>query len=291
MLGARLKIFSHFRFAELSRLVAGKLMPYWRNDRFRKLQEREIKLALVYAYDPSPFFGKETITLIHPFSDNRKIKLELRLEGSDIFVFHQVFVQQSYRDVITMYRHHFDSTPNHIVDAGANIGTTSVYFSMHFPGSRILAIEPDERNVSAARKNLLLNGCDSVDMRRAALWGAPGQLTVVNDFRDGSDWSLRVEEDSLGDVDSLTPSAVVDYFDEVVDIFKIDIEGGEARLFENRDSLSWLRSVKMIAIEVHHERIDPSIVIESLRYFGFQIQVSGELTIGINSTFLNHSSK
>jgi FkbM family methyltransferase len=287
MPGARLKIFSHFKFSELSRLGAGKLLSVFRDDRFDKLQDREIKLALIYAHDPSPVFEEETVIMNYPFSADKKIKLELRIGGSDVFVFQQVLVQQSYRDVISLYQHHFGAMPIRIVDAGANIGTASIYFSLHCPGSEILAIEPDDRNVRAAQKNLSLNEIKSVNLRRAALWAVPRQLSVMNDFRDGSDWSLRVEENSLGNVDSITPTEVVDFFNGSVDLFKIDIEGGEARLFEDRDCLGWLHSVKAIAIEIHHERIDPSLIIESLLSFGFQVHVSGELTIGINSSFLN----
>lgn len=286
MFSARLKIFTHFKVSELFRLVAGKLVSSLRDNRFGFLQEKEIKLALVFAYDKHPVLADGRVRFRY-LLQQKTLTLDLRMQGSDVFVFQQILVHQAYRDVVNAYADHFGTTPQSIVDAGANVGLSSIFFALHYPQAKILAIEPDEDNARVARINLSLNSINSVELRAAALWPVPGKLAITNDFRDGSNWSLRVEESQQGSVEALTPSDVVNYFDGPIDIFKMDIEGGEARLFENNASAAWLDRIKIIAIEIHPEAIDPSLIIKTLRDLKFEVQVSGELTIGINSSLLH----
>jgi len=41
-----------------------------------------------------------------------------------------------------------------IIDAGANVGYSSVYFLSNFPNCRVIAIEPDGDNFASLQKNL-----------------------------------------------------------------------------------------------------------------------------------------
>jgi hypothetical protein len=44
------------------------------------------------------------------------------------------------------YDHILCSNPKTIVDAGANIGTSSIFFAKKYPNARVIAIEPEESN-------------------------------------------------------------------------------------------------------------------------------------------------
>ncbi len=283
----RIQIWSHFRLADVVLLVAGKIFPSFRSSEFKKLQEKENSLTIAFNSSSSAVLKNDIVQLTFPFSD-RDLKLELRTSGSDILVFQQIFLHQSYNDALRVYEEFFKHKPLRIVDAGANIGLASLYFATLCPQSKILAIEPDEENATSARRNFSQNNVSSITLRRAALWPNSSHLTVLNDFRDGANWSLRVEESSEGGISAITPPQAVDYFDGVVDLFKIDIEGAEAQIFKEHGDLSWLKAVKVVAIEIHEENIEPKVIIEIFRHFGFHVREAGELTIGINSSFLEN---
>jgi hypothetical protein len=51
-----------------------------------------------------------------------------------------------------------------------------------------------------------------------------------------------------------------------IDIAKIDIEGSEFALFE---SPAWLRNVKYISMELHHEYGNINIILSALKNYGF----------------------
>src|SRR5262249_31361716 len=59
----------------------------------------------------------------------------LRLGTSDVAAFEHVFVHQEYDISIV-------GAPSIIVDAGANVGMSAVYFSLRYPCAQVLAVEP-----------------------------------------------------------------------------------------------------------------------------------------------------
>ena len=72
----------------------------------------------------------------------------LRIPSFDVVTFEHVFLRQEYR---------FDAktSPRTIVDAGANIGLSSIYFSNRFPGAKIIAIEPEDGNFEMLKRNTM----------------------------------------------------------------------------------------------------------------------------------------
>jgi hypothetical protein len=70
----------------------------------------------------------------------------VRLRTSDIPTYREVFLQQAYR--LALQR-----PPSVIVDAGANIGLTSVYFALRYPAARIVAVEPEASNFALLTTN------------------------------------------------------------------------------------------------------------------------------------------
>jgi hypothetical protein len=59
-----------------------------------------------------------------------------------------------YRDIFQRHEYLLAPTePKTIVDAGANIGLTSVYFANRWPKARIIAIEPEPSNYALLLKN------------------------------------------------------------------------------------------------------------------------------------------
>ena len=134
-----------------------------------------------------------------------------------------------------------------VIDAGANIGASSVYFALQYPAGRVVAIEPEKGNAELLRRNA--EGLDIV-VREAALGAEPGEAFLSDPGH--SDWGFRVGDSGA------VPVAVVSVPELLSEadsqqlfplICKIDIEGGEAALFAK--NTEWLDRFAMITIELH----------------------------------------
>jgi FkbM family methyltransferase len=141
-----------------------------------------------------------------------------------------------------------------IIDAGANIGASAVYFSIILPNSFVFSIEPDERNFHLLEKNT--THISSKINFHGAISNIDGEL-ILND-PGLSDWGFRTKkienshptgtqvikaicpETILGDPRLLKTTPL---------ILKIDIEGGEAELFEGETK--WLDQFPLVIIELH----------------------------------------
>ncbi|MCC5612605.1 FkbM family methyltransferase [Nostoc sp. CHAB 5834] len=230
--------------------------------------------------------NKKTINITFNERYNSPVTLRSGDHDSDIAVFKQILCWEEYRAVVKIYRSYFKEDVNSIVDAGGNIGLTSLYFSAHFPHASIVSIEPDPENFELLNANL--RGYN-VNCLLGAVWSRNCQLTLVNDFRDHSSWSRRVVESEELTSNSVTAYSLAHikqlYQFEYIDILKIDVEGAEKELFMAED-LSFLKITKCVAIEIHDEFKCRDAIYKRLDEYGFLRSNSGELTIGINQNFI-----
>jgi len=95
------------------------------------------------------------------FSKELQQFISLRLGTSDLGVIVKVLGSHE-------YGFPFDGTPKLIIDAGANIGISALYFAQRFPDAKIYAIEPEEGNFELLKKNC--NGRPNIILKKAALW-------------------------------------------------------------------------------------------------------------------------
>jgi FkbM family methyltransferase len=212
-----------------------------------------------------------------------------KLPSSDLFVFRQIFEDVEYKAVVDTFTDYFgaDKAIN-IIDAGANIGLTSLYLSRFFPKAKFICIEPDPDNFEILECNLRENHVKA-EILCAGLWSRNSRLELVRDFRDKRDWSVRVQEtDSARGLEAFSVNHLMAQYQlDSIDILKIDIEGSEKEIFtsENAD-VSFLARTKCIAIEIHDEFDCREEIYTILNQFGFTHFESGELTIGINQNLL-----
>jgi len=129
-----------------------------------------------------------------------------------------------------------------IVDAGANVGAASIWFSEQFPKARILAVEPDPANARICRLNTKGRNVEVVE---AAIGAKPGSVSLVS-----SKESWGVQTVRGGDVPVVTVSQLLDRVEggELL-ITKIDIEGFESDLFA--EETGWIGQVAAIFVEPH----------------------------------------
>lgn len=167
-----------------------------------------------------------------------------------------VFLSNFKQDVTTLfqifftkeYKIEFEKAPECIIDCGANIGLSAVYFASEFPGATILAIEPDEDNFRILEKNVA--PYSNIIALKKAIWHRKAFVETID--TGGGGWAIQTKETESGTgIEGVTVQELMDaYHFPRIDILKIDIEGAEEQLFsENYDS--WLGKTACIAIELH----------------------------------------
>jgi FkbM family methyltransferase len=209
-------------------------------------------------------------------------RIPLRQSDSDLFVFHQVFVRAEYAPLLSLLQSRGETgSIQTIIDAGANVGCTSIYLGMHCPQARIIAIEPDPATFTALERTLAANTTWlNAHPMRAALWHSETTLRLDHNFRDGKSWSTRVMPGQATQSDG-TPATTLgrlrqDLNGAPIDILKIDIEGAEHALMAEPGFVEQLAAVRYLAMEVHEDLGPIEPILDRLVAAGFQYVIAAE---------------
>ncbi len=210
---------------------------------------------------------------------------------SDLSVFQQIFLYEEYAVVLKLLTLNKGfSQKKYIIDAGANVGYTTIYFSSIFTNSSIYAIEPSSENCKFFEENIkTLENKSTIKLYQNALTQKAGALFEIDrTFRDGKDWSIATIENENGNIQGISINEIIlENQLTHISLLKIDIEGAERFIFDVKNDLSFLKITEIIAIEIHDEfKIRDSINALLIEY-NFLIFESGELTIGINMNYNN----
>jgi FkbM family methyltransferase len=172
-------------------------------------------------------------------------QIHVRKKTSDLNVFRQIFALEQYKN-----RSLEGMKIESIVDLGANIGLSALYYKMTFPGAKVLAVEPEIGNYNMMLKNL--QGLDNVHCLNNAIWNSSKSLGVYD--RGLGEYGFIVSEENpkeIGSIKSLTIDEIMENYNlSKIDLLKIDIEGSEKELFALNFE-SWLPKVGCIVIELH----------------------------------------
>lgn len=136
-----------------------------------------------------------------------------------------------------------------IIDAGANIGVSALFFALAYPGSVVYAIEPEKSNYDLLVENT--KGLNIV-CAQAALSDRSGRARVLDNGLGNWGFQTQASSDIEGTVPSITMDEIFER--ELGDgrwlfLAKIDIEGAESALFEGHPS--WTRKVPILIVELH----------------------------------------
>ena len=140
--------------------------------------------------------------------------------------------------------------PRTILDLGANIGASVIWFARRFPDAEIHAVEPDRRSLEKLRRNVA--HLPRVTVHHAAVAGEDGERTFFESQRGWAS-SLIAEvarEARPATVEALTLPALVRerMGRERVDLLKIDIEGAE---WEMLPTLRLAERAEVVTGELH----------------------------------------
>jgi len=152
-----------------------------------------------------------------------------------------------YEEILNYYLSSSQAKIPLIIDCGSNIGASTYYFNKTYELAKIISIEADENNFQLLSKNI-----DDVNVVKNlnAVSSATEKCSINNITKDPRAFSFISDKD--GKVNSITINDILKFYpnDKFNPfIIKIDIEGGEKKLFEQ--NVEWIEKFKIIIIEPH----------------------------------------
>jgi len=165
-----------------------------------------------------------------------------------------------------------------IIDAGAHIGMSVLYFKQMWPDARIIAIEPNPVILPILNQNIEDNRLTDITVEPYALGTMEGEETFYIDTSE-DEWNSTASfhpkswtNTREGAPITVRTRPLTDYLYQQVDILKMDIEGvEEAVLLSAGQSI---RQVKHLFLEFHGRRdnsLEPILKFLEDNHFSFQI--------------------
>lgn len=159
---------------------------------------------------------------------------------------------------IFTHDHYYFETDNPqplIIDAGAHIGLSTLYFKKLYPGAQITAIEPLKDNFRLLEKNVWDNNLENVETVNVALSDRIGSETFYRDASNDNWYSTasftpRAWNNQQVSQEMKVPTQVLsDFITQPIDLLKLDIEGAEVKVLEA--AVAHLHLIKEMIIEYH----------------------------------------
>ncbi len=160
----------------------------------------------------------------------------------------EVFTQDS-------YYFETDNPQPVIIDAGAHIGLATLYFKKLYPGSKIIAIEPNPETFKLLEKNVWENQLEDVKLHQTALSTQSGsapfhvdssseQWLSTSGFTKGA-WNRIQSSQEI----TVYTQTLKSFLDQPIDFLKMDIEGAEQEVLMAAGEA--IRQIKHMIIEFH----------------------------------------
>ena len=171
-----------------------------------------------------------------------------RVHGWDILIPDSASFLSAYKEIFVsrIYQFNFPSSPPRILDLGANIGLSVLYFKRLFPEAKITAFEADPIIFEYLEKNVYGNGFKDVELINKAIWHEKTILKFHAEGADGGHISDAIDEKGI-EIETVN----IDEFLEgkQFDFIKMDIEGAEDTVFPA--CKGHLSDVKYVFVEYH----------------------------------------
>lgn len=201
----------------------------------------------------SIFITLLTLYFKSKFTSNKTGLVSHRLAGFKVFAGDFPTLIALYREIFLeeIYRFSEASDAPLIVDCGANIGMSVLYFKTLYPESKIFAFEPNPSAYALLEKNVAVNQLEGVSLFHCAITDVDGLMDFYVPVRKASlnasskpkNEGMRIEVEGKrlsGLLSAKTP-----------DFIKIDVEGDELKIIKDLYESSLLKFVAELVIEFH----------------------------------------
>lgn len=164
-------------------------------------------------------------------------------------IYDNLFGDQEYRFAAT-------ADQPFILDCGAHIGVSVLYFKSLYPRARIVAFEPNPGVFALLRENVRKNLLRDVTLVNAAVADAAGWIDFYAERRSRREWTWggagvanRWLEATASQTIQVPTVRLADYVDRPVDLLKLDVEGMEELAIRGCEGV--LDQVAEIVMEFH----------------------------------------
>ena len=180
---------------------------------------------------------------------------------------------KTYKEIFITEIYKFSTNSAHpvILDCGANIGISTIYFAINYPSSNIHAFEPDENIFKLLKQNVIDNKFSNIYLYNDAVWNENCKLS----FSDKSSEASQIDATgtSATKVNAIRLSVFLAKFDKI-DFLKMDIEGAEFNVI--MDCASQLNKIENLFLEYHgtvEETKNLQTILDLLNISGFKVYI------------------
>ena len=201
---------------------------------------------------------------------------QLKSRQFEHFILHYIRpyeVLKTYQEIFVEEIYKFESNKSHpvILDCGANIGISTIYFKTIYPNAIVHAFEPDANLFEILSKNIHTNGFKQVELHQAAIWTEHTTLSFDNKGSEAS--HIDTTGQSTNKVEAKKLASILANLD-AVDFLKMDIEGAEYEVV--KDCAPYLHKIENFFLEYHGKATDTHKLNELLKLVetaGFKVYI------------------
>ncbi len=154
----------------------------------------------------------------------------------------------SYKEIISdkIYQFKSSSSKPYIIDCGANMGLSVLFFAKQYPNATIIAFEPEAPIFDVLKKNVETYHLGNVQVLKKAVWNEQTTLKFYTDTGMGGSVENVFSHQEPKLIEAVR---LKDYLDKKVDFLKLDIEGAEYAVLQ--DCKDELKNVENLFVEYH----------------------------------------
>jgi FkbM family methyltransferase len=242
----------------------------------QKLYRAGEAVDLLWTYAADATTRKTLVRIYASLSDRslyqKQVNLRLRIHGElfsfqmrygDIFVLGEILHEKQYA-----LQSQLPPRPV-IVDAGANIGTSAMWFLGCYPDATLHAFEPASGNYRLLAENFA--HVEGARIFQAALGKRAAEMTL---YHAGSTGEHSLMSSGIGEEEERVPVVTLASHMEAenldrIDLLKLDVEGSELDVLVGLGER--IRDVRLLVGEVHEKLVDEGEFYRFLDEHGFRI--------------------
>lgn len=196
------------------------------------------------------FFPKKEVVLLRQLKRNRLKKDIISVQLPDGYTISGIKAMEAYNEYKDLYfeeiyAFHPKNNEPYIIDGGAYVGFSIIWFKSKYPGAKITAFECDPKILETLHSNIQNNQLQNVNVIPAALDAKEGEKTFFTSDSDAGSFTQTHQQNQQ----KVQTKKLSSYLDREVDLLKLNIEGAEFDVL--KEASSHLHKVREIIIEFH----------------------------------------
>lgn len=210
-------------------------------------------------YKRSVFFTLERLTWLQRIFPRRSTEVTTRVLNYKVSGYYYSIIGSLFREIFVDqdYRWKFPSTEPIVIDCGANIGMSVMYFRKMFPYARIIAFEANPHAFRLLQVNLQQNDIRDVSLINRALYDREGEIDFFTGDNKAALSSSVIRERTGSTQMKVQTAKLSDYIYDIhlrqrSILVKMDVEGAEHKIIKDLEETDQLKWVDQFIIEYHN---------------------------------------